>query len=179
MLFMAALLAVAAAIAAVSCDSGGSQGPTVTLSLGVATVVATGSSDAMVARASKITGLDVVIPKPLPPGAYLKQIVVPTADSAIPGVTPRPRGATVIIAAPPGQYFIDELARGSQVGVTEADGEVKSFESPGRAVYWNATGFGYTIIGKERSYYLESGDPASNKTAKADLAKMIPSLPVE
>ncbi|MBN9511195.1 MAG: hypothetical protein J0I21_19090 [Alphaproteobacteria bacterium] len=72
-----------------------------------------------------------------------------------------------------------ELARDANVGLTEAEAEVTRLESPRQRVYWNASSFGYTVLGKGRSYYLSSGGAESNATAKADLAKMIPSLPME
>ncbi|HKS92028.1 MAG TPA: hypothetical protein VJQ83_08875 [Tepidiformaceae bacterium] len=168
-----ALVVTCATIA--GCGGGGDL-PSVTLSQGLATVVATGSPDAMAAKASRITGLQIVIPKPLPEGAYIKEIIIPGTNAPIHG---NPHSATVIIQLRDGQYVIDELARDANVGLTEADLEVTSLESPGRKVYWNGTGFGYTVLGKGRSYYLSSGGVGSNATAKADLAKMIPSLPVE
>ena len=130
----------------------------------------------MAAKASRITGLQIVIPKPLPEGAYIKEIIIPGTNAPIHG---NPHSATVIIQLRAGQYVIDELARDANVSLTEAEAEVTSLESPRQRVYWNASSFGYTVLGKGRSYYLSSGGAESNATAKADLAKMIPSLPME
>jgi hypothetical protein len=187
-----AVVMVGTACFAFAC--GGGTDKTATLSGTDGHEIAKGEVSAMLARASELAEIKVLLPGYMPPESYVRSIAVSGTSGGSDGIH-----VVVDIHVPTGEYFLAEY-KGSYTGgksstiegTPEVDPSWKAvpgLSSPNKSVYIIPNGAasnanaqkatGYAIVGNRRSYTIEASAPHAYDAAVVDLPKIVRSLPMD